>query len=237
MLLCRLPDGAPEIFRTVQGEGPTTGVPSVFVRLADCNLACTFCDTAHSWNWRKHDRASETMELEVAAIASAVVALAGDGVRNVVLTGGEPLLQSEPLGELAKTLRARGFAVEIETNGTLVPDDTLATYVTQWNVSPKLASSGNGERARRKPDVLAWFSARPEAFFKLVIANDEDLAEADALVSAFDVPRTRVTLMPEGAQADVVRTRSRWLADACTARGYRLGTRLHLFVWGDERGR
>ena len=64
----------------------------------------------------------------------------------------------------------------------------------------------------------------------------EDLAQ-EALLAAFEVPRARVILMPEGAEAEAVRTRSRWLADACTARGYRLGTRLHLFIWNSERGR
>lgn len=237
MLLSRMKDGAPEIFATVQGEGPSAGVPSVFVRLADCNLRCTWCDTRYTWDWSKHDRAAETVELPVADVAERVLAISGEGVRSAVFTGGEPLLQQDALTELAAALRERGFRVEIETNGTVVPTEALASRVDQWNVSPKLASSGNAERARQRPAALAWFASRPEATFKFVLTSEADVAEVRELAAALDLPRERVSLMPEGTDAATIASRSRWLADECRQYGYRLGTRLHVFLWGSERGR
>lgn len=237
MRIANLPSREPEVFATVQGEGVSCGVPSVFVRLADCSLRCAWCDTAYTWDWSRYDRAVETRELSVEEVVAAVRRVAGDGVRSVVFTGGEPLLQQRELAAAAGALRAVGFRVEVETNGTLAPDEALAAAVDQWNVSPKLTGSGNPEKARLRPAALGWFAARPEAFFKLVVASPQDLDEATALVGRLGVPRSRVILMPEGVDAATLAERSRWLAEACTARGFRLGPRLHVHIWGSERGR
>lgn len=237
MLLSRMPSGAPEIFATVQGEGSSVGVPSVFVRLADCNLRCSWCDTRYTWDWTRHDRARETIELPAPEVAERALAASGDGVRSAVFTGGEPLLQQDELALVAARLRPRGFRIEIETNGTVAPTGELAALVDQWNVSPKLASSGNAERARRRPAVLEGFAARPNAELKFVIASEADLAEAVELVSALGVPRERVILSPEGTDASTLSERSRWLAGVCQRRGHRLGARLHVLLWGSERGK
>lgn len=237
MLLSRMKSGEPEIFATVQGEGATAGVPSVFVRLAECNLRCSWCDTKYTWDWKSYDRAAETVELSVDEVADRTLAAAGEGARTAVFTGGEPLIQQDELVGLARRVKERGLRVEVETNGTIVPSEELAALVDQWNVSPKLASSGNAERARHRPAALAWFAARPSAYFKLVITSDADVAEVDRLVGQLGVPRERVILSPEGVDAATLAERSRWLADRCRSYGYRLGTRLHVFLWGQERGR
>ena len=54
----RQPSGEPEIFHSIQGEGVSAGTPTVFLRLATCNLACTWCDTRYTWDWRRFDFAS-----------------------------------------------------------------------------------------------------------------------------------------------------------------------------------
>ena len=220
---------------TFQGEGPSAGRRCGFVRLARCNLTCRWCDTPYTWDWTRFDAKKESVELDVAAIAERVAALGS--VRTAVLTGGEPLLQQRELAELAARLRAAGKRVEVETNGTIVPDAALVDAVDQWNVSPKLASSGNLPIAREKADALAWFAAAPNAFFKLVITSPADVEEAAALVERHRVPASRVVLMPEGTAAETIVERSRWLAEAAVARGYRLGSRLHVLLWGDTRGR
>lgn len=241
MLLSRRSDlrdhAGPEIFATVQGEGASIGVPSVFVRLAECNLRCTWCDTKYTWDWDAHDRAASTTEIPVAEVAERVREVAGGGVRNVVFTGGEPLLQQDELAPLATTLREAGFTTEVETNGTIVPGDAIAGVIDQWNVSPKLATSGNAERARHRPKALAWFGERANAYFKFVVVSAEDLEEVRSLVGLLELPASRVILNPEGTDAATLADRSRWLAERCGTYGYRLGARLHVFLWGNERGR
>lgn len=100
------------IFYTIQGEGPFSGMPAVFIRLAGCNLQCPDCDTEYT------DRTT----MEVGEIITAVYqARDGDPSRLVVITGGEPFRQ--PLGQLLNNLLFEGFKVQIETNGTLYQKD------------------------------------------------------------------------------------------------------------------
>ncbi|MEJ7598754.1 MAG: 7-carboxy-7-deazaguanine synthase QueE [Kofleriaceae bacterium] len=235
MLLSRMADGAPEIFASVQGEGPTTGVPSVFVRLAECNLICTWCDTKYTWDWAHHDRARETIELPTADVASRIAGMAR-GHKTVVITGGEPLLHRDEITALAPVLRQHGFRIEIETNGTIEPAG-LTELIDQWNVSPKLESSGNKRTARLRTGPLTSFAALASAHFKLVASDPADLDEIDRIVRTFAIAADRITVMPQGTTIEELAARSVWLVDACQARGYRLGTRLHVILWGSERGR
>lgn len=238
MLVSRMKSGDPEIFATVQGEGTSMGVPSVFVRLAECNLKCSWCDTKYTWDWANFDRTQETVELAADDVVARVLSAAGDHVRNAIFTGGEPLIQQDELAAPMRRLKTEhGFRLEVETNGTITPGEALATLVDQWNVSPKLASSGNGDRARHRPATLQWFASRANAQLKFVMTSDDDVREVSELTTALGLPRERVILSPEGIDATALADRSRWLADTCKAHGYRLGTRLHVFLWGSERGR
>lgn len=236
MIVSRPPGGEPEIFASLQGEGPTAGLPSVFVRLALCNLRCRWCDTAYTWDWERYDREMETVEVDLATAAGLVRDRAGETIRNVVLTGGEPLLQGEALAGLAGVLVGAGYRIEVETNGTLLPPAALARHVAQWNVSPKLASSGNPDR-REAPGVLEWFAARPEAWWKFVVVSPADVGEVRRLAGRYGVPPGRIFLVPEGTDAATLWERSGWLAAACRETGYRLGSRLHVLLWGNVRGR
>jgi 7-cyano-7-deazaguanosine (preQ0) biosynthesis protein QueE len=232
LLLSRMADGRPEIFASIQGEGASIGLPSTFVRLAVCNLRCDWCDTAYTWDWARYDRAEQVLEADVESAIAAVRALPP---HNVVITGGEPLVQRHALVPLARALRTDGYRVEVETNGTVAPGG-LAPLVDQWNVSPKLASSGNAGLRRIRPEVLRAFAAQPCAFFKFVVSDPADLAEVEEVVALAGAAAGQVILMPEGRSPAELADRSPWLAAACTERGWRFSTRLHILIWGDRRG-
>lgn len=229
--------GEPELFASIQGEGFSVGVPSVFVRVAECNLTCTWCDTRYTWDWDRYDRDRETMQLPVDEVVTRVLAAAGDSIKNAVLTGGEPLLHQEDLVELAASLRAKGFRIEIETNGAIEPSEELLDVVDQWNVSPKLDSSGNKKSARLRTGPLTRFAVLPNAWFKFVACSGEDLDEIESIATTFALPRDRILVMPEGTEPVALLERSKALVPLVQARGFRFGTRLHVLLWGDGRGR
>ena len=230
----RLPNGAPEIFRTVQGEGVSAGTPAVFLRLATCNLKCSWCDTKYTWDWSKYE-----YEREVATVSSeqASERIRALGTHRLVITGGEPLMQQRALEPMLRGLRSEGYECEVETNGTLAPSEAMIACINQWNVSPKLANSHNELDRRRVPKSLRTFRDLDNAWFKFVIAEKADIDEVGSVVEEYEIPARRVLLMPEGTTREALESRSGWLAEACAEHGYRFTTRLHILAWGNERGR
>lgn len=231
----------PEIFASLQGEGPSAGRPVTFVRLSRCNLACVWCDTAYTWHFegdaRPH-RSGETYErkanqvtLEVAKVARRIE---GFAPRRLVITGGEPLLQAPALAELAALLP--DHTIEIETNGTVAAPARLDVRIDQYNVSPKLAHSGNPADLALLPDRLDAYATDARAFFKFVIATPADVDEVLALQARYRFPAERTFLMPEGTDSAAVRDRELWLAPLCLQHGFRLSDRLHIHLYGDTRG-
>lgn len=228
------PGGRPEIFHSLQGEGPTAGTPSTFLRLATCNLACSWCDTKYTWDWDRYDYNQEVAALDASEVKDIVKGLA---CRRVVVTGGEPLLQQRELAPLLAELKADGFAFEVETNGTISPLAELLAVVDQWNVSPKLSNSGNPAARRDMPEALNAFAQLPAAYFKFVVEAPNDLDEVLGIRDKYGLSSRNIVLMPQGRTAEVINCRSQWISEACVREGFRFSTRLHLLLWGDERGR
>nr|WP_221773949.1 7-carboxy-7-deazaguanine synthase QueE [Novosphingobium flavum] len=242
MTLATTTPGEPEIFASLQGEGASLGRPVAFVRLSRCNLACQWCDTAYTWRFtgdnRPHrddlafERTANQLTLEEAEVAARIAALGQD---RLVITGGEPLLQGAALAKMLALL-PEGMTVEIETNGTVAPHPALDSQVAQYNVSPKLAHSGNPAELALVPERLAAFAADPRAWFKFVIARPEDVTEVLALQQAHAIPGLRIFLMPEGTSSTVINERLRWLAPLALEHGLRLTDRMHIHLYGDTRG-
>lgn len=245
LTLATVNPGEAEIFASLQGEGPSMGRPSTFVRLSRCNLACRWCDTAYTWRFtgdnRPHrddlafERSANQLVLDEGEVASRIVALSPD---RLVITGGEPLLQGAALARMVAAVRqARpDFHVEIETNGSVAPHAALDALVDQYNVSPKLAHSGNPAELALIPERLAAWAAEPRAYFKFVVATPADVEEVEALQEAYAIPGERLFVMPEGTDSATLRERSKWLSDAALNAGWRFTDRLHIHLYGDTRG-
>ena len=154
----------------------------------------------------------------------------------VVVTGGEPLLQSTFLEPLLQVLGDAGIRVEVETAGTIIPNfGDRPNLVSQWNVSPKLTSSLN-PRHLRLGEELRWFAASPRAIFKFVVTDAKALDEVDEVCYQYGIPYNRVYIMPEGTVSEIVETGLKNIAEEVIERGYNLTTRLHVSIWGNKRG-
>lgn len=248
--LARLNDG-PEIFYTIQGEGRHVGRPSVFVRASLCNLHCHWCDTDYTWNWEgtRFEHANDAMPgyakyaksewiCEIPSDDLAQQIAMAYPCRNIVLTGGEPLLQQEGFAALMRAMKAMddGYFFEVETNGTLAPDPDFDRLIGQYNVSPKLANSRNEQQLRERPEALLFFAKSEKAYFKFVIAEKEDLGETLAICSRYGIPTYKIWLMPEGRSKEALQQRRLWLVEACKEHGFSYSDRLHIQAWGDRRG-
>jgi len=217
------------------------GRPVAFLRLSRCNLACTWCDTAYTWHFegdnRPH-RSGETYErkanqvtLSEEDVAERIAAL--DKPR-LVITGGEPLLQAGNLGEMLKLLPE--MEVEVETNGTVDPPGSFDIRVDQYNVSPKLAHSGNPADLALPEKMLDRWATDERAIFKFVIAQPADLDEVLALARKHGIVSKRIWLMAEGTDPATLYGREKWLAPLCVENNLTLSKRMHIELFGDTRG-
>jgi organic radical activating enzyme len=213
-----------ETFFSIQGEGPTAGLPAVFIRLQGCSVGCRWCDTKYSWD------GGGGREVEVHTLIAEATAYP---CRRVVITGGEPL-ESSLLLPLATALAQRAFVIEVETSGTVAPPEEASPTI-QWNVSVKLAGSEVEEPRRINPDAIRAFLERG-AWWKFVVADEPDLAEVLRLAERFALPRERILLQPEALRRDEVLERSPWVIEACKRHGFRFSPRLHILIWGARRG-
>ncbi len=222
-----------EIFYSIQGEGALAGVPSVFVRTSGCNLRCVWCDTPYT-SWEP-----EGSECSVDAIVKEIVR---HPARHVVVTGGEPMIAKEIVA-LTQALRARGLHITVETAGTVyapVACDLMSISPKLSNSTPRERDGGRWaaqhDRLRIQREVLRRLMREYEYQLKFVVASPADLDEIRALIAELNADRSRVMLMPEGTDPQVLRERSQWIVEICKQEAYRFSPRLHVDIWGNRRG-
>lgn len=204
-----------EIFSSIQGESSHAGIPCFFIRLAGCNLSCTYCDTRQA---KPFDVGSEM------SIASLLEAAKASGLKLVEVTGGEPLAHPET-PELCKKLLAAGFQVMVETNGSLdiskLPDKVIRV------VDFKTPSSGEANRMLSSN----FAKLRPCDEVKFVISGREDYLFALRMVAKFSLASQtkNILISPLSGKlqpAEIVR----WMVEDKAP--VRLNLQLHKIIWG-----
>lgn len=228
----------------LQGEGPRTGQPAVFLRTAGCNLDCSWCDTPYSWDWTRHDVAKESHSLRTEDVALRIKALlAGVPFPGLVITGGEPMLQQKALARLLPRVVYHTRWVGVETNGTRpVLHTPLYDYVTDWVLSIKLKSSGvdKAKRTLKREAMDHWRMmanrAKVSVVFKPVVTSLEDIPEVEAIADRLSLHVSQVWVMPEGTTAESqVAPWVRDLEREVVARGWNLTLRQHILLHPGER--
>lgn len=247
-----------EIFGpTWQGEGQSTGKLCYFIRLSHCNQSCVFCDTFYTWAFdnekiKGHLYAKEPVNVKdevhkmtTNEIFTKLLRLSELSDKKflhfplIVISGGEPMLQSKKLISLIDTLFSYVDRFEIETAGTIFDPD-LMSYANSYgkiffNVSPKLQNSGNPKHIRYKPDVLREFNDSNRATFKFVVSEVNDFEEIDQIVKDIGINRTNVYIMPEGLNEKQLSESIKKIAPFVLRRRWNLTNRLHVQIFGNSR--
>ena len=222
-----------EIFKSIQGEGPNFGKPAIFLRTAQCNLKCTWCDTKYTWDWKNYDYTKEVKEMTLEEIKERILDLE---IKHLVITGGEPLLQQDDLADLLSFLKP-DFYVEIETNCTILPNKMLTDLVDQWNVSPKTENSGNPLELYENDECYYFFANQENCFFKYVVENESDIPEIKKFVTKYNIPENRVQLMTQASTKEEISAREKSISELAKANNFLFSPRLHVAMWGAQRGK
>ncbi len=220
-----------EIYKSLQGESSYTGLPCVFVRLAGCNLRCSWCDSEYTF------KGGQRMSLE--EIEAEVHRLSPEG-GLVEITGGEPLLQEREAIALMGRLLAVGYTVLLETSGERPLESVPAAVVKVVDV--KCPASGEGDTFRM--ENLAALGRQDEV--KFVIASRQDYEFARDFIRQHGLnARVGPVILSPAFRKDASGSRdashcmvdpqhlAEWmLADGLNAR---LGLQIHKFIWEPER--
>lgn len=202
-----------EIFHSIQGESTHAGRRCAFVRLAGCNLRCTWCDSAYTFTGGERMSTDEVLEK-----------VGSFGCGLVEVTGGEPLAQPECF-ELVRALCDAGYEVLVETSGSIdiEPVDRRAKLILD------VKCPGSGEVERNHWPNLDKLMPHDEV--KFVVADRADYEWARELVAGRGLARSNSVLFSPVWGALTLKELAAWIIeDRLSAR---LQTQLHKHVWGE----
>ncbi len=214
-----------EMFETIQGEGVFTGVPAVFVRLQECPVGCSWCDTKQTWYADENDQRQigdilvKTEDSPTWCVASAENIVEqyqqqGFNAKHIVITGGEPCIYD--LRPLTKAFEDMGCQCQIETSGTSEVITSENTWVT---VSPKVAMKG-------KLPVLNSALERANEI-KHPVGTQKDIDHLDGLLANANVAaETIIALQPISQKPRATQL----CIDTCIARNWRLSVQTHKYL-------
>jgi 7-carboxy-7-deazaguanine synthase len=201
-----------EIFYSIQGEGLTQGLPTIFIRFVGCNLRCTYCDTRYAYDGGKEMSADEILA-EIKKF----------NCRRVCLTGGEPLLQADLLKLIDKL---KGYEISIETNGSL--DVTKYKHKAIISLDIKCPCSGCSDKMHF--ENLKILDKGDQV--KFIVETEKDINFAFDIIKRYNLAdKTNVLINPVWG-IDSSKIVSLILKSNMDIR---FGMQLHKFIWGIEK--
>lgn len=213
-----------EKFVSINGEGPRVGELAVFLRFCGCNLNCGYCDT----RWAN----TADVKYELASVEELVAYVKSTGVKNVTLTGGEPLLQAD-IAYLIELLGASGAEVEIETNGS-VPLKNILSLSPRPAVTADYKLPSSGMEKYMLTENFSYLTFRDSV--KFVVGDKCDLARAEEIINGYGLKeKCRIYFSPVFGKIKPVEI-TEFMKER-KLNGVRLQLQLHKIVWEpDKRG-
>jgi len=205
-----------EIFSGVQGEGLFVGERQIFVRMAGCDLSCAYCDTPSARvrtnicrverTPGRRDFVPEPNPMTCSEVVAHIAALeTPPGLHHsIAFTGGEPLVQSKFVANVACVLKDRGFKIFLETNGELpdrLPDLIACVDIVSMDI--KLPSSTGGPDLMAEHEAFLRSCASKEVYAKVVLTSKtstEELLRAVEIIRSVDpgIPLILQPVTPQG---------------------------------------
>ena len=155
-----------EIFYSIQGEGKWVGLPNIFIRVAGCNLRCSYCDTKYAYDDGK--------EMSIDEIVNHI---GNYPCKYVCITGGEPLLQHETL-DLINAILKRNYRISLETNGSINIENIVNKKSLMISLDVKCPSSNMHEKMHLENIPLL----KKDDQLKIIIQNKEDYDYAKKII-------------------------------------------------------
>lgn len=205
-----------ELFYSLQGEGRTSGLPTIFVRTTGCNLRCTYCDTTYAYEKGKTMTSDEILH-SIAQYPS----------RTVCITGGEPLLQPD-IDSLISLLLQNRYHVSIETNGSR----PIRPYIDDDNIMVSLDIKCPSSKMQQTMELANLKYLRPIDQVKFVIGDRVDYDYASQILC--NHPTKAVVFFQPVWGTDTAKLAGWILEDGL---GVRLGIQLHKYLWGTQRNK
>jgi len=204
-----------EIFYSIQGEGSLTGLPTIFIRTAGCNLRCTYCDSTYAYD-----------EKTIMTIDEILDNIEQYSCNEVCITGGEPLLQSETM-VLIKNLQTRRYHISIETNGSQDISQIKDRTNVLISMDIKCPSSGMQEHMRFS-NIDALNSSDQ---LKFIISDQKDYNYAKMIINQYHIP-CPIFFQPVWDTDPAIL--AQWIISDNLP--VHLGLQIHKILWGDKKG-
>ena len=213
-----------EIFESINGEGMRAGELAVFVRMKGCNLSCNYCDTM----WANE----ADCEFEEMTADRIVERVKKSGIKNVTLTGGEPLVQKDADKLLKLFSDEKDIRVEIETNGSVNLSPFLKYENTSFTMDYKLPESD----MEKYMDLENFKILRKKDTLKFVASSVNDLKKAKDIIEKYDlIDRVNIIFSPVFGKIELTDIVD-FLKDN-KLNDVRMQLQMHKFIWApDERG-
>lgn len=200
-----------EIMESIQGEGLMVGSRNVFVRFAGCNLRCSYCDTPSSFEANPYCMISKSAQSDLwekvsnpLSVSQVVEIIKSYSSKWISLTGGEPLLWAEFISEMGNVLKAQGYQLLLETNGTLYDQlEICLPYVDLISMDFKMPSATGEDNWTEHTEFLKRAGSKP-VYIKIVIdklVNPKEVKDAIGIIASVNrnIPLILQPATPVGA--------------------------------------
>lgn len=213
-----------EKFISINGEGQRSGELAVFIRLAKCNLRCNYCDTM----WANEENAA----IRPMTKEEIYKYILDTKVKNITLTGGEPLLDREVKDLIKYIVKDRSLFLEIETNGSI---DLNLFRVDVKNLSFTMDYKGPSSEMEKFMFIKNFETISQLDTVKFVVGDYNDLLKAKEIIEKYDL-MNRCSVYFSSVYKKIALDEIVEFMKEFNLNGVRLQLQMHKFIWGNKQG-